>query len=56
MTYKVIREVIQHQTVPYKINPVEPVYTFMQEFPYNSSESELYELSLYVEPREEKKK
>jgi len=56
LAYKVIQEVVLSQTFPYQLFPVEPLHTFVQELAYNSSDDELYDLSLYVEPREAEKK
>jgi len=56
MTYKVIREVIQYQNMPYQFAPTEPLHIFLQELAYNPSDTELYDLSLHVEPKQDKKK
>jgi len=54
LIYKVIQSILQNQPIAYKISPVEPLHTFLQELAYNQSEDDLYNFSLYVEPREKK--
>jgi len=56
MTFLRIRELVQPQTSPYSFPIVEPLYTFLTEVPYIASDQELYELSQYIEPREDKNK
>jgi len=54
LLYKSIREVIQYQVDTYQFEIVEPLNTFLQEVPYIPNDEDLYELSLFLEPRESK--
>jgi len=54
LLYKSIREVIQHQVDPYHYEVVEPLSTFLQEVPYIPNDEDLYDLSLFLEPRDAK--
>jgi hypothetical protein len=53
--YKSIREVTQYQISPYKFPAEDPLYTWLQELPYLGSDESLFDLSLAVEARENKK-
>jgi len=50
MVFKVIQEVLLYQQRPYMIPVLEPVRTFLTEFPF-VGEKDLYNLSLRHEPR-----
>jgi len=56
MIYKIIREILQPQNAAYNFRIVEPLHTFLVDLPYISDTEELYDISIFYEPREEKKK
>jgi len=51
LIFKAIEEVVLHQNNAYNIVPKEPLYSLLQELPQNVNEDELYNLSLFFEPR-----
>jgi len=50
--YTSIRSLVQCQTSAYDFSIVEPIHTFLLELPYNNNETELYELSHFIERKE----
>jgi len=51
LVYQSIQEVIKYQQAPYSFPVVEPLFTFLVELAQSSNKL-LYDLSVYIEPRE----
>jgi hypothetical protein len=56
LTFKSIREVVQTRNNLFNFSIEQPLYSFVQELPYLSSDMELYELSNFLEPKTSKER
>jgi son of sevenless-like protein len=51
LIYEAIQDVTLYQTSQYTIKVKDPLHELLRELPHNANENELYNLSLFFEPR-----